>query len=429
MDTLAEYPTETPAHRALAGVLNDLHADQMEVNRRAALRADGIREAIDYALGHPYVYTPLDGAAGVHAAELAVMLDISLRLQISENRIRSDAAVARTARRHLPTLWRRARDGFAPFPLVEATADALVRLLPAVDADAEVRAVAAEVIAVVDEATSEWVLTLTPAAFRRRLRILLDRLDPRDASTRHRDAFAERRVVVEEDTDGMSWLAVLMSTADALAAKRRLTATAKHLQKAERGGRDRDQIRADLASAWLRGVGTRTAVRTKVFVTVPIGVMEGRIADEHGRCTMCGGSGVAEQARVVGGETLDPLTAKQLFLDATSFRRVIHDPARGVIVDLDRRRYRPTKAQREWIVLQHGTCSRDGCTRLAIDADIDHITPWSRGGPTNLRSLRPLCPADHARRHSTAMRFRSRPDGTVQVTTPTGFTSDEPPPF
>lgn len=425
MDALAE----TPAHRALAGVLNDLLADQMEVNRRAALRADGIRDAIDYALGHPYVYTPLEGAVGAHAAELAVMLDISLRLQLSENRIRSDAAVARSARQHLARLWRRAREGFAPFALVEATTDAIVRLLPGQDAGAEARRLAAEAVALVDEATSEWVLTLPPAAFRRRLRILLDRLDPRDASTRHRDAFAERRVVVEEDQDGMSWFAVLMTTADALAARRRLTATAKHVQKTERGGRDRDQLRADLASAWLRGVGTPTAVQTKVFVTVPIGVMEGRTADEHGRCTMCGGSGLAEQARVVGGDAIDPLTASQLFLDAKSFRRVIHDPACGVIVDLDRRRRRPTTAQREWLVLQHGTCSRDGCTRLALDADIDHITEWSRGGATDLRSLRPLCPADHARRHSTALRFRSRPNGTVQVLTPTGFTSDEPPPF
>lgn len=429
MEALAAHTLQTPAHRALAGVLDDLQADQMEANRRAALRADGIHDAIDYALAHPYVYTPLEGAAGVRAAELAVLLDISLRLQISENRIRTDAAVARSAHRHLPALWRRAREGFAPFSLVEATTDAIVRLLPAVHADAAVRAVAAEAIALVDEAASEWVLTLTPAAFRRRLRILIDRLDPRGASTRHRDAFAERRVVIEDDGDGMSWLAVLMTTADALAAKRRLTSSAKHVQKGQRDGRDRDQIRADLASAWLRGVGTPTAVQTRVFVTVPVGVMAGRTADEHGRCTMCGGSGVAEQARVVGGDTIDPLTAKQLFLDAKSFRRVIHDPARGVIVDLDRRRYRPTKAQREWLILQHGTCSRDGCTRLALDADIDHITEWSRGGSTNLRSLRPLCPADHARRHSTAMRFRSRPDGTVQVITPTGFASDEPPPF
>ncbi|MGX1702279.1 HNH endonuclease signature motif containing protein, partial [Microbacterium sp. NPDC055357] len=69
------------------------------------------------------------------------------------------------------------------------------------------------------------------------------------------------------------------------------------------------------------------------------------------------------------------------------------------------------------------------CTRLALDADIDHTTPWAHGGPTNIRQLRPLCPPDHTHRHHTKLAYRTRDNGTVEVTTPTGFTSTEPPPF
>ena len=90
------------------------------------------------------------------------------------------------------------------------------------------------------------------------------------------------------------------------------------------------------------------------------------------------------QAQIVGGPVLDPLTAQQLFLDATSYRRLIVDPVSGVPLDLDRRRYRPTRSQRDLLVLRHGTCSRDGCDRLAVDAEIDHILEWRRGGPTEL---------------------------------------------
>ncbi|MDQ0725432.1 HNH endonuclease signature motif containing protein [Microbacterium sp. W4I20] len=136
-----------------------------------------------------------------------------------------------------------------------------------------------------------------------------------------------------------------------------------------------------------------------------------------------------EQASIVGGDTIDPLTARQLFLEAKTFRRLITDPVQGVVLDMDRRCYRPTRAQREWIAVRHGTCSRDGCTRLAVDADIDHDRPWREGGETNLANLRPLCPRDHAHRHRTRAVFRTRSDRTVEVTTPTGFVSDAPPPF
>ncbi|MFJ4044941.1 HNH endonuclease signature motif containing protein [Microbacterium sp. NPDC089987] len=80
---------------------------------------------------------------------------------------------------------------------------------------------------------------------------------------------------------------------------------------------------------------------------------------------------------------------------------------------MDRRTYRPTQAQRDWLILHHGTCSRDGCTGLAVDADLDHGRPWANGGTTDLSQLRPLCPRDHTLRHR--IRYRTRPDRAAQV--------------
>ncbi|UYO97999.1 hypothetical protein OED01_04615 [Microbacterium sp. M28] len=83
----------------------------------------------------------------------------------------------------------------------------------------------------------------------------------------------------------------------------------------------------------------------------------------------------SEQAEVVGRDSIDPATAAQIFSDATAFHRVITDPVHGVILDMDRRTYRPTTAQRDWLTLKHRTCSCDGCERLAADAEIDHRRP------------------------------------------------------
>nr|WP_274637132.1 HNH endonuclease signature motif containing protein [Microbacterium bovistercoris] len=378
---------------------------------------------------HPEVYTDTPGTLGVRAAELAVLLEIGLRLQTGENQIRNLAYTAQTASFRLPLLWRRAHEGFAAYPLVEAACAAITRLLPPDDADEQVRQAALAAIGLVDEQAAEWVLHLSAAAFRARLRALINRLDPRDSAGRHAAALADRRVVIHDEDDGMAWLCVLMPRIDAIATQRSLTSQAKHLQKNPAETRGRDQLRADLATARLRGQDTVNPVKTKVFVTIPVGILTGTAVGEGGRCTVCGGTGFPEQARIVGDELLDPLTAKQLFLDAKAFTRVITDPIHSVIVDMERHARHATRAQREWLILQHGTCARDGCTRLALDADIDHIIAWAAGGRTNLKDLRPLCPPDHVRRHTTRIRYRPRPDGTTQVLTPTGYTSDEPPPF
>lgn len=414
---------------AMGFVLDALVPARMLAHQAEARLAAGIRDALVFAAEQPHVYTELTGADGRRAAEQAVLLEVSLRVQLAPNRARDLAFAAHVAARDLPTLWQRALDGFAPFTLVEAAVGALTPLRAAVGApDAEVSA-AAEAIALVDAQTAAWVLSVTPGAFRRRLRVLIDRLDFRATSVRHVDARTERRLVVDDPEDGMAWVHLLIPAIEAIAIKRRATSTAKHLQKQAREGRSRDQIRADLASAWLRGECTDTAARIKVFVTVPAGIVGGALRGARGECTLCGGSGRTAQAQIVGGPVLDEATARQIFLDATSYRRLIVDPVRGVPVDLDRRRYRPTKAQRDLLILRHGTCSRDGCDRLAVDADIDHILEWSRGGPTDLAALRPLCPADHTARHRTALVFRTRPNGSTQVLTPTGAASAEPPPF
>lgn len=413
-----------------ARILDGLQEDDVALNQRAVRRAERIVEVVDLARRHPEIYTVGEQPSDADHARRSVFFDVAVRLQISENEARTLECTATTAAEFLPLLWEHARDGFVSLRFVEAAVSAVLRLRAPVGADAASRAYARDAIAVIDEAASTWALRLPVSTFRRRVTILADRLDPTPAERRHARGMAERRVVVEDAGDGMSWLTALIPTVKATAIKRRLTSTAKHLQKDRREGRARDQIRADLLCDWMLGVGTATAVKTTVFITIPVGLLTGEGTTVVPSTSFLGNPVASvTEAQLVGHGPIDPATARQAFLDAAGFRRVITDPVRGVVLDMDRRTYRPTKAQRQWLVLQHGTCARDGCDRLALDADLDHEHAWAQGGPTDIGNLRPLCPADHVRRHRTRIIYRPREDHTVQVITPTGHRTNDPPPF
>ena len=401
MDAAARVPSSSPVlepEEEIGLLLADAECSQVDANRQAALQAGRMLRVVQYARRHPELYVDgIENAEAVEHAERAAILDLALRMNMSEEHVRGQVFLAERAQVHLPGMWERAAERAA--------------------------------FAAIDAACAEWSETCSPASFNRRLKRLTDRLCPVPAEAQHARAMRDRRVYVEDTGGGMAWFHAMMPSHEARAAFRRATSTAKHLSKDRREGRTRDQIRADLTSAWLRGVGTDTAVKTKVFVTIPVQLLaaarDGAPIDPETVRALA-----AEQAEVVGGDSIDPVTAAQIFSDATAFHRVITDPVTRVILDMDRRTYRPTKAQRDWLILKHRTCSRDGCERLAADAEIDHRRPWAAGGSTNAHSLAPLCPRDHKHRHRTRVRYRSRPNGTIQLTTPTGHTTHEqPPPF
>lgn len=402
----------------VTAALDDLQCADIDLNRHAAHRAARIVDAVRLARRNPEVFVHPGERDAARSAERAALLDIALRLRCSEEYIRGELFAAEEAMLHLPELWRHACDGFVSMYLVGRTVGALLKVRAPVHADDDERHTAALAMRIIDEAASEWVLSCSPATFLRRLRTLVDRLDPVGGDVRHARAVRDRRVVVTHDEDGMSWISAYLPTIEALAIKRRLASTAKHRQKNVDECRNRDHLRADLFSAWLRGVGSDTAVTTSVFVTIPVQLLATGGADTV----------PAAQAEIVGHGPIDDLTAKQVFLDAGVFRRVLVDPIHSVVLDMDRRSRHATRAQRDWLILQHGTCARDGCGRLAQDAEIDHRIPWAQGGKTDIDDLRPLCPRDHALRHRTRAIYRSRPDRTVQVITPTGFRSAAPPP-
>ncbi|GAB3239793.1 HNH endonuclease signature motif containing protein [Kineosporia babensis] len=97
-------------------------------------------------------------------------------------------------------------------------------------------------------------------------------------------------------------------------------------------------------------------------------------------------------------------------------------------------RYRPGNDLARQVIARYQTCTYPNCPRPAATCDLDHLTPFERGGRTCACNLHAAC-----RRHHRAKTFGGwearmvRPDepyppGTIIWTTPDGVNHDNPPP-
>ncbi len=410
-------------------LFESVEAEQYEVNRRAARQCEYLADVLAYARTHADLYVNVGaGAAAVKMtpglsgeAELATrcaVLEASSRLRLTEQEVRNSAALAERARLELPQLWRAATEGFTSVEHVKAVLSQLHAFADRPDAVGEF-----------DELMREVAMSATVASTRRHARSVADRLTSRDRTERHAAAFSRRHVYVEDAPDGMSWVYGMVSTERAHAIDRELTLTAKRMTAAERDGRTLAQVRAELFADLLTGIGAGKKAKAKVLVTIPLD----RLAPDARasvRQESAPGAGLDLNADclIPGVGSIDDATARQLLLDAGAFTRVITDPVTGVILDMDRRSRRATRSQRTWLALRHGTCVRDGCDRLAIDADIDHHCAFhgpDRGG-TDIANLDPLCDPDHSLKDTTRLRHCRREDGSVEIEFPSGHRTRNP---
>ena len=386
----------------------DAQADQ---NRATARLWNAVAELLRLARANPHLYLRPSGIAQRDALEMAedcAAFDAGLRLHLTSSQVRHLAHRAQTLEDRLPRLHSAFTDGAATVAHINAAVD----LLTGWDDGAAV--------ARFDRELAEAATTQPIAAFQRQARHLKAVLFPEPAEDRHARAFTARRVDLEPVDDGMAWIHLLVAAPDAIRITRRLAGTARAMQKATRrtdpGWRTRAQIRADLAVAWLAGDGTPTAARVRPVLLVPLLSLLG-----HGH----------EPSELRGYGPIDRASAARLVAGAASFRRIGTDPVTGEKLILDRTRYRPTKAQRDWIAMRYETCIDPGCSRSVDDTDLDHLEEWARDhGPTDDSNLFPLCDTSNRRKHHSRLHYERRPDGQVAITTPTGYTAvTEPAPF
>jgi hypothetical protein len=73
-----------------------------------------------------------------------------------------------------------------------------------------------------------------------------------------------------------------------------------------------------------------------------------------------------------------------------TWRRLLTNPVSGAMLDVGRSRYTPPPDLADHITARDQTCRFPTCTRSAETGDLDHTTPFERGGSTSAGNLGPL---------------------------------------
>ena len=102
-----------------------------------------------------------------------------------------------------------------------------------------------------------------------------------------------------------------------------------------------------------------------------------------------------------------------------TWRRLVTDPASGVVIDVGRTRYRPPAGLADLVRARDRACVFPTCQTPAERCDIDHLTAWSQGGTTSLDNLATLCEAHHRLKHTPGWALtRDQASGTLSWHTP-----------
>lgn len=131
-------------------------------------------------------------------------------------------------------------------------------------------------------------------------------------------------------------------------------------------------------------------------------------------------AGIDEQPGEIPGWGVIPADAvRRVAADAT-WKRILTDPASGVILDVGRTKYRPPKALADYVRTRDRHCVFPPCRKSSATCDLDHRHPYSRGGPTSAENLQPLCPRHHELKHDHGWTVHRKLDGSTEWTSPTG---------
>ena len=253
--------------------------------------------------------------------------------------------------------------------------------------------------------------------------------NPEAAEARRQRAMGDRRVVITPGDDGMSELWALLPAVQARQIQQTLTTTAQQLGAAD--ARSMDQRRADTLVDLLLG---RTEPATvDVQVIIPADTLTGA-GDQPGWVPGLGPVTAGQITELLGaGDGAEKGGPKVVF------RRLVTDPATGVLTDIAEDRYRPSAALDRAVRARDVTCRFPGCRRTADSArtDLDHTVPYPTG-PTSATNLAVLCRRHHRLKHTAGWQVHLDPTGTMIWTTPTGrtyttdpwhYTDPEPPPL
>src|SRR5665811_126722 len=223
---------------------------------------------------------------------------------------------------------------------------------------------------------------LTTGQLAARIRRMCLDADPGDAAERYTRAVTDRRVVMEPTESGTANLLGLdLPPHRVVGLTRRINAIARSL----RGGgetRTMDQLRADVFLDLLTGKVREAPAGGVVDIRVDLDTLAA-LTDHPGELAGYGPV-ISDIARQAAEDQPD-----------AEWRYTITDTQTGQMIRTGTTRRRPTAAQRRAVETRNPTCVFPGCRMPAVDCDLNHRIPWSKGGPTAVTHLDPLCRHDH----------------------------------
>ena len=122
--------------------------------------------------------------------------------------------------------------------------------------------------------------------------------------------------------------------------------------------------------------------------------------------------GGLKAARLDTGHRISPGLARRLACRAGIIPAVLGSNSQ--VLDLGRKARFHTEPQRIALALEQRGCTAEGCDWPPGMCHAHHDQPFSRGGATNVKNGRLLCPRHHARAHDPAYQTTSLPDGKVR---------------
>ena len=230
------------------------------------------------------------------------------------------------------------------------------------------------------------------------------RLDPQAAVARAAAATKDRRVSLRPAPDTMAYLTALLPVEQGVAAYAALCRTADSTT-ATGDERGRGQIMADTLVQRL--TGQATADDTAVHVHLVAGQDTLRPGGTEPATVIGYGSIPAGIARRLSGRPGSRIGRADLSKQLESTGRTF------------------TPAQRRQITLRDHTCRAPWCD--APIRHIDHITAHTHRGPTHTNNGQGLCEACNYAKH-TGFHADTHPDGSIDITTPTGHHHTSHPP-
>jgi len=341
----------------------------------------------------------------------SLRLELAAALRVSETAAGMLLARAESLVHRYPTVLDSLSRANVTERHVEILVDALDVLAPDVAAGLESRArVLAE--------------TLPVGSFRRALRRLIDREMAPTLAERHGSAVRERRVVIEQVGDGMSWLHALIPSVEAHAIHGRITQMATvirdHDRGTERGGspdgsgeRSLDELRSDVFCDLLidgtvaRHPTSARGIRATVVVTVPA-------------LALLGAEGAGDPAEVEGVGPIPIERARELAGNASGWMRVLTHPDTGAVISVGRTRYRPPPELAKLVKWRADRCMGPGCGMPASRCQIDHTLAWEHGGETSVTNTAPLCQGHHTVKHHGGWKITHLGDGSLEWVSPHG---------